>query len=111
LAKQPQTQDVKKFSVKLDSSDWNKEIRAWNCLALGIPGAKVDGIYTNGSRIDPDHYKLDPHASHILYLRETVPESIYVSLVLEYLLDRKSKTNRYKFLSIVLPLMSAIIVA
>jgi len=48
------------FSVRLSKEDWKEDVGGWNCPAVGIPGAKVTSIYSEGEALSKDNYSVEP---------------------------------------------------
>src|SRR5689334_15285377 len=46
------------FMARLMEADWDDTLRAWRCPPLAIPGAIVEALYVEGSRIDSARYEV-----------------------------------------------------
>jgi len=77
----PQDQEIS-FSVKLDTEEWNRYRRGWRCSAMRIPGANIDGVYTeDGTEIPKGVWNPDKNEHLIIWSKEMIqkkPQSVLV---------------------------------
>jgi|SRR5947209_233152 len=99
------------FTVAVDHEDWDKHLGGWRCSALRIPSAQVDDIFVEGSRIDESLYEVDRKNEVIHWKRRDLPERARFSISLTETLSTQELTLRWKKLAIILPFISAILVA
>ena len=96
------------FRVTIRREDWDPDLRAWRCQALGIPGATVTDLYVSGNRVDPDSYKVDRAQLLVKWVRGTVPpDSASISIALTERLATNASKAVWQGLAVVLPFISA----
>lgn len=96
------------FRVTIRREDWEPDLRAWRCRALGIPGATVTDLYVSGSRIDPDSYQVDRAQLLVKWVHGTAPpDSASIAIALTERLATYASKPLWQGLAVVLPFISA----
>ncbi len=95
------------FQLQVSRDDWHAATASWNVPILLVPGATVEGMYVDGSRIDPDWYRAgEPDGQSIHWVRGGEPPSAPTfTISLKEPLTRKSTADVFKLLTVVLPLV------
>jgi hypothetical protein len=98
--------------ITLSGSEWISEIGGWRCEALKIPGARIEAVYAEGSRLDSAWYHVDEVNSVLRWSRDSAPPArATASVVLDKQLSSQEVTARWKKLSILMPLITAVATA
>jgi hypothetical protein len=102
-----------KFTVRLNSDDWEQGLNAWRCPALAIPKAEVENVYliTTGKHVDKDNYVVMKSPPVIRWGGGKPPIEVTVLISLTEELSPESETDRWRKNAIIFPFVSAIIVA
>jgi hypothetical protein len=96
------------FIVRLDKSDWNPGIGGWRCPALKIPGATISKVYVTGKPIDASFYQVTSDEI-IRWIPDNPPPQISVLISLTKSLSLQSETDFWKKLTVVVPIITALI--
>ncbi len=99
------------FTIRPSASDWDETIGAWRCSPLAIPGANIRDAYVGGTRVDKSHYEVIRDQMMIRWVAANRPEQIAFVVDLDEELSLYSETNRWKKLSIILPVVGTILSA
>ncbi|HZT61324.1 MAG TPA: HNH endonuclease [Pyrinomonadaceae bacterium] len=99
------------FTVAVDQDDWDKQFGGWRCSALRIPGAQVDDVFKEGSRVDKSWYEVMPKHAMIRWIPQNPPEKALIIISLTEELSTQELTNRWKKLATLLPFIAAILAA
>jgi hypothetical protein len=68
------------FFVRLGSDEWNGNLGAWHCTALGIPSAKVTEIRSDGKQLADEQYSVDREGNLIIWRGSEHPGAISVRI-------------------------------
>ncbi len=101
----------KTFKLRLTKKEWDDQLRGWSCSALKIPGADVTEIFSEGERVNKDLYQIDLNNEIIRWPLGEPPETITVIITLTRNLTTQEVTARWKKAAIVLPVLTALLVA
>ncbi|MGU3539681.1 hypothetical protein [Methylobacterium sp. A54F] len=109
------------FFVKLTDNEFDSTIRSWRCPALDLPGSIVQDVYSRGSRIDKEKYRVIENQSYIRWVADgEPPEHIAAQVVvnagkLTKLEDDKEKAKEsetwWKNFAVIVPIITALIAA
>jgi hypothetical protein len=99
------------FAIRLTNEDWDEVMRGWRCPVLSVPGAIVEAVYVEGSRIDSARYEVLPQNTFVRWIAADHPQRVAVSIKLTEALSLGSETERWKRLAIVLPVAATIMAA
>ena len=101
------------FTVSVGPNDWDKGLGAWRCPVLGVPGAEVSALYANTNRVDQAWYEIQPKQRIVRWVHGTPPPdlaTLSIELTKELAKELELKA-RWQKAAIVLPVVSAIVVA
>lgn len=98
------------FRITLTKNDWEESIGGWRCPPLEIPGANVAAVFWLGKEVSKDWYEVRPDISAVRWSHKPIPEQVAVSIALTKDLSTKDLTLRWKKVSIVGPLVMAVVV-
>lgn len=99
------------FSIRLTSDDWDEVMHGWRCPALNVPGAVVEAIYVEGSRVDTARYEVLTQNTLIRWVTSDQPPRVVASIKLTEALSLGKETERWKRLAIILPVVATLIAA
>jgi hypothetical protein len=99
------------FNVRLAEADWDDTMSGWRCPALNVPGAKVESIYVEGTRVDSAKYEVLQSYAIIRWAAGDRPTRATASIILTSALSLETETDRWRRLAIVLPVIATIIAA
>ena len=99
------------FSVRLAAADWDDTMSGWRCPALSVPGAKVEDMYVEGTRVDRAKYEVLQNYAIIRWAASDRPARATASIILTRALSLGTETDRWRRLAIVLPVIATIIAA
>jgi len=88
------------FTVAVDQDDWDKQLGGWRCSALRIPGAQVDDVFVEGSRVDESWYEAMYKHAIIRWIRQNPPEKALIIISLTEELSTQGRTDKWKQTSI-----------
>jgi hypothetical protein len=91
------------FTITLTKKDWDENLGAWRCPPLGIPGAIVDAVFSQGVKLDDSWYVPLPNIAALRWTHGTAPKQAAVSISLTKPLTTEELTQRWKKLAIILP--------
>jgi hypothetical protein len=99
------------FTITLSKDDWDAVKGGWRCPALQIPGTCVQGIYVEGSAIDPKHYEVNHVLCLIRWGPDAHPKQASVHIHAEKALSTEELTIKWRKLAIILPVVGSILTA
>ena len=99
------------FTVRLTADDWDDAMHGWRCHVLNVPGAVVDAVYVEGSRIDTARYEVLTQNTFIRWMAPDQPQRAAASIKLTEALSLGKDTERWKRLAIILPVVATIAAA
>jgi hypothetical protein len=99
------------FTTRLTEADWDEALRGWRCPALSVPGAIVEALYVDGTRVDSATYEVLTPNRIIRWVPRNEPAHVTVSIKLTEDLTLGSETDRWKKLAIILPVIATIVSA
>jgi hypothetical protein len=99
------------FNVRLAEADWDDTMSGWRCPALNVPGAKVEDIYVEGTRVDSAKYEVLQNYTIIRWAASDRPSRATASIILTRALSLGTETDHWRRLAIVLPVIATIIAA
>ena len=99
------------FSIRLTSDDWDEVMHGWRCSALNVPGAIVEAVYVEGTRIDTARYEVLIQNTFIRWIASDQPPRVAVSIRLTEALSLGKETERWKRLAIILPVLATVLAA
>ena len=100
------------FTTVVSEPDLDSSLPGWRCPVLKIPGAKIDGIYAAGRRIDPDWYVVMTDLNVVRWVHDVAPpDKATLSIVLTQALSTLELTTKWKQLAIVLPVIGSLLAA
>ncbi|TXM73730.1 hypothetical protein FV218_10980 [Methylobacterium sp. WL69] len=109
------------FFVRLTDNEFEPTIRSWRCPALDLPGSTVQDVYSRGSRIDKEKYRIIENQSYIRWVADgEPPEHIAAQVIvnaenlsnLEVDKDKAKKSEAWwKNFAVVVPIITALIAA
>ena len=91
------------FTARLTEADWDDTLRAWRCPPLAVPGAIVEVLYIEGSRIDTARYEVLSAQAVIRWIPPDQPQRAAATIRLTEELTLAAQTDRWKKLAIILP--------
>jgi hypothetical protein len=98
------------FKVRLTTDEWDKDLNGWRCPTLKIPGANIECIFHEGQALDVNQYRVNPRDEMIYWESKTPPpNSLAVLFTLSKSLSTQEKTDYWKKLAIILPVVATII--
>ncbi len=93
------------FNSTLGRDDWDDHIGGWRCPALGLPGAKLEALYTGGGQLATDQYGALP-TNHVKWRgRAEPPEEVEANVIL----TKGLVTDRWKRASILLGFVGTVL--
>jgi hypothetical protein len=96
------------FTITLSKDDWDAVKGGWRCPALQIPGTGVQGIYVDGSAIDPKLYEVNHALCLIRWSRDDHPKQASVHIRAEKALSTEELTVKWRKLAIILPVVGSV---
>lgn len=99
------------FHVRLGDADWDDTMSGWRCSALNVPGAKVEDVYVEGTKIDTAKYEVRESEGIIRWAAGNRPTRATASISLSRPLSLGTETDRWRRLAIVLPVIATILSA
>jgi hypothetical protein len=99
------------FTVTVSTRDWDDVLAGWRCPALDIPGAEIDALFVNGSKMDDGWYERLNGQPFVRWMRPEIPELATISVRLTKELSTQDQTARWKNIAIILSFLSPILVA
>jgi hypothetical protein len=99
------------LTMRLTNEDWDDAMRGWRCPVLSIPGAIVEAVYVEGSRVDTGRYEVLTPNTFVRWITPDRPQRVALSIKLTEALSLDSETERWKRLAIVLPVVATIVAA
>jgi hypothetical protein len=88
------------FNVRLGAADWDDTMSGWRCPALNVPGAKIEDVYVEGTRIDRAKYEVLQNLAVIRWAAGDRPTRATASITLTRALSLETETERWKRLAI-----------
>jgi len=99
------------FTTRLTEADWDDTVRCWRCPPLAVPGAMVEALYVEGTRIDSARYEVLREQSLIRWMSADQPQRVAATIRLTEDLTLGTETDRWKKLAIILPVIATIMSA
>lgn len=100
------------FTTKVSEQDWDKGLRAWHCSALKIPGAVLESILVSGKNVSTSSYQIDYNQNLVRWTdSEKHPSQAVFQIKLTKELSTEEKTSKWKKLAVILPAITALVVA
>ena len=99
------------FTTRLTVEDWDEAMHGWRCHVLNVPGAIVEAVYVEGSRVDSARYEVLTQHTFIRWIASDQPQRVAASIKLTETLSLGKETERWKRLAIILPVVATIIAA
>lgn len=96
------------FTIRFTEGDWDPALRGWRCPVLNIPGAVIEDVYVNGSRVDKATYEVLKEHGIVRWIPAKQPERPVASIRLTENLTKEADTERWKKLAIILPVFATI---
>jgi hypothetical protein len=99
------------FTTRLTEADWDDTVRGWRCPALAVPGAVIEALYVDGTRVDSAKYEVLTQNTLIRWTLPDQPQRATASVKLTEELTLGTETDRWRKLAIVLPVVATIVSA
>ena len=99
------------FTTRLTVEDWDEAMHGWRCQVLNVPGAIVEAVYVEGSRVDSARYEVLTQHTFIRWIASDQPQRVAASIKLTETLSLGKETERWKRLAIILPVVATIVAA
>ena len=99
------------FTTRLTEADWDETFGGWRCPPLAVPGAVVEAIYVEGTRIDTKRYEVLPQFAIIRWSSSDRPPRALATIELTEKLTLGTDTDRWKKLAIIFPVIATILAA
>jgi hypothetical protein len=99
------------FTVRLTRDDWDPSMRAWRCPALAIPKAEIADLFVDGRRTDKADYEVIKGPPAVRWIAANPPDLVAVQIRLGEELSLEAETDRWKKLTVVLPVLASIVAA
>jgi hypothetical protein len=97
------------FTVALTDKDWDRELGAWRCPVLKIPGARVEDVLVAGSSANFSYYEVNYGLGTVRWARPKPPERATVVIKLTEELSTRELTLRWKKLAVIVPVITALL--
>jgi hypothetical protein len=98
------------FTVRLTRDDWERDLRAWRCAAVDLPGAFIkEARSPDGLSLGTDLFEIAKGPARVSWRGADPPAQIALGIGLSEELSPASEEQRWKKIAVIAPIISALI--